>query len=327
MNAKYFCFYIIASLLLLSRPPAAMAVTADELADICKAMESAIVDISLEYEWYNIPPWIAEEAETEMGTEMLIPKDGRRRFNFSAAGLLSDRDPNDSNSLLPDRLLLEELTTLVTKDGNAWDNVTKHSYNGKIAKRLNIGGWPREVRSGIVSDSKRFMPTLILSPLGFSVLRFNMSKVTDKLPLSAILRRKELVRLDNTVKKVNGFNTVRVDFLQEWTKQVCIRVYFSVDHGYTPVRYEYMAGGKPESNRVDFVVEVHSLEQVAEGLWFPSSGVIRSAGCERMDAFQAISKIVVNQGLTDEYFDIIDFPPGTKVRDEIKGTEYVVKSK
>ena len=147
-----------------------------------------------------------------------------------------------------------------------------------------------------------------------------MSNVTDKLPLSVILRRhKELVRLDNNVEKVNGFNTIRADFLQEWTKQVCIRVCFSVDHGYTPVRYEYISKGKP-----GLTFDVGALEQVAEALWFPSSGLIKTTDSERMDGFQTIGKIVVNQGLTHEYFDI-DFPPGTEVRDEIRDLEYVVK--
>jgi hypothetical protein len=153
-----------------------------------------------------------------------------------------------------------------------------------------------------------------------------MTGVIDNKPLSAILRQyKELVRLDNTITKVNGFNTIRADFLQEQTKQVCIRIFFSVDHGYTPVRYEYVNKGMP-----DLTFEVSSLEKVAEGLWFPSSGlisgsgIVSSSGEERVNGFQIISKILVNQGLTDEHFDI-EFPPGTEVRDEIKDLEYVVK--
>ena len=38
----------------------------------------------------------------------------------------------------------------------------------------------------------------------------------------------------------------------------------------------------------------------------------------------AVDVKFVNQGLTDEHFDI-DFPVGTKVHDEIKDTKYIVK--
>jgi len=319
MNVKYnFCLCIIVFVLLLSWSPDAMAITVDELADICEAMESTIKDVSVEYKWYNIPPWTFEDAEAEMGMETLIVKDGIRNFKLSAARSLSTREPNDPNFLLFDRLLLEESAIIITKKENSWNDIMKYSYDSKIAKRLNIGGWPREVRSGIVSSRKEFVPTLTLSPLGFSILRLSMCKPMKYIPLSAWLRDKEFVRLDNTIEKVNGFNTIRADLLQWSSKNVYLRIYFSVDHSYTPVRYEHV-GGKSV-----LTFEVHSLEQVAEGLWFPSSGLIKTTDSERMDGFQTIGKIVVNQGLTDEHFDI-DFPPGTEVRDEIRDLKYVVK--
>lgn len=144
----------------------------------------------------------------------------------------------------------------------------------------------------------------------------------EETPLSDILRRKELARLDNTIEEVNGFNSIRADMLTQWDKQrAFMRIYFSVEHGYTPVRYEYMSGEK-----VSVTVEVQSLEQVAEGLWFPSSGVISSLDKSRSHAYIATSKIVVNQGLPDKYFDI-KFPPGTKVRDNIEHRKYVVPAK
>ncbi len=324
MNTKPFCFYIIALFLLLARVPAAPAVTAEQLADICEAMESAIVDISLEYEWYNIPPWTLEETPPEIRMKVAIPKDGLRRFKLSAAGLLSNRDPNDPNSAFPNRLLLEESVTLINEHGDTWDSVIKGSYNGKIAKYIEIRAGRNP--SGGISHKKRFILPMTLTPIGFSVLRLSMCKPMANVPLSAWLRDKEFVRLDNAIEKVNGFNTIRADLLQEQTKNVYLRIYFSVDHGYTPVRYEHMSGGKPGFEQVPLAFEVHSLEQVSEGLWFPSSGLISSADDKRADGFQVIGKILVNQGLTDEDFDI-EFPPGTKVQDEIKGVKYVVKPK
>jgi len=73
-------------------------------------------------------------------------------------------------------------------------------------------------------------------------------------------------------------------------------------------------------------IEAPMLKQVAEGLWFPSSGCIGSPDEERVNVFQTTSKIVVNQGLTEKDFDI-EFPPGTEVRDDIKGRKYVIKSR
>lgn len=326
MNAKYnFCFYIAAFLLLLGKSSVATAITTDELAGICESMESAIVDISVEYEWYNVSPLTLEERLKYIaGKGLLLPVD-IPKYKLSAARSPAALDPNDPNFLLFDRFLFENSTTLMNQHSNTWHSLTKKSYNGKITKHLQIGGWPRKVRNGIISKSK---PHIYPTPIQFfSVLRFRMSNVTGKMPLSAvILKHKELIRLDNTVKKVNGFNTIRADFLQESLKYVCIRVYFSVDHGYTPVRYEYMRGGEGESEIVAGTSDVHSLEQVAKGLWFPSTGTLSSPDDKEINVYQAISKIVINQGLTNKHFDI-EFPPGTKVRDETKDLEYVVKPK
>lgn len=99
-----------------------------------------------------------------------------------------------------------------------------------------------------------------------------------------------------------------------------MRIYFSVDHGYTPVKFEHMKG----PDKVALSVNVESLEEVAEGVWFPGSGTNTVPDSDRVGTYQAISPILVNQGLTDEHFDI-DFPVGTEVYDEIQDKEYVVK--
>jgi hypothetical protein len=77
-------------------------------------------------------------------------------------------------------------------------------------------------------------------------------------------------------------------------------------------------------NRAGLAFDVQSLEQVAEGLWFPSSGIINEPNSEERDGFRTIGKIVVNQGFKDKDFDI-EFPEGTFVLDKIKGTEYKIK--
>jgi len=69
---------------------------------------------------------------------------------------------------------------------------------------------------------------------------------------------------------------------------------------------------------------VYPIANAEVGLWFSSSGLIRSPNDEQSTVYLASSRILVNQGLTDDYFDI-DFPVGTKVYDETRGLKYVVK--
>lgn len=226
----------------------------------------------------------------------------------------------------PGQFLREEWATIVTKEGNSWAGVTRQSYNGQIGKYLNIGGWPKETRSATVSYNKPDVHGN-LTPLGFSVLR--MAYFPEPIPLSARLlssrlRAKDKVRIDNVERTIDGFNTIRADlltdFLYEGNRLVYMRIYFSVDHSYTPVKFEHMKG----RGLVALSVNVESLEEVANGLWFPSSGTITIPGSDRVSTYQAISPILVNQGLTDEHFDI-DFPMGTEVYDEIQDKEYIVK--
>jgi len=323
MRAKrksHFCFSYVVLFLLLGQSPLAKAATIDDLAGFCEKMESGINDISLSYELYIIETAATEKMEQMkriVGAERIAStKDGYQRCNLSVTLSVSGTDPNNSEVPLVERVLFEQSMALVSTIGNAWDTLLKASYDGKIAKYLQINNGSQKVRTGGISRQKRLIPPPILTPLGFSVFRFRLSKVADNKSLSVVL--KQLGQVDDTIGKINGFNTIRADILQETTKQICVRIYFSVEHGYTPVRYEYING-----DQIAMVVDVHSLEQVTEGLWFPSSGLIRSLNDEQSTVYLASSRILVNQGLKKEYFDI-DFPAGTKVYDETRGIRYVV---
>ena len=323
----FYCLIFIA--LLLTQVPQAEAITANELADIIEQMESAIVDISMEYEKRVIPPSTHEEAREKMGFDVLISKDGYMRYKFSAARLLPKDDPNTMNWDGPGLFFSDLATTLVTKEGNSWAAVTRQSYNGQIGKKFKAGSWPprEDGRGSGVISLKRPSNFGTATPLGFSVLNPAYSgdpmSVSDRL-LSSRLRAKDRVRLDNVVRQVDGFNTIRADllthFLYEGSRLVYMRVYFSVDHGYTPVKFENMKG----RDKISFTVSIESLEEVAEGVWFPRSGIITTADSDRVNAYQAIGPILINQGLTDEDFDI-DFPVGTKVHDEIQDKDYIAK--
>ena len=330
MKLKNLLYYPIAITLLLTQVPRAAAITTDELADVIEQMETAIVDISMEYEEHIIPPSTHEEAKEKMGFDVLISKDGYMRYKFSAARLLPKDDPNTMNWDGPGLFFSDLATTLVTKEGNSWEAVTKQSYNGQVGKEFKAGSWPpREDGSGTGTISLRRPSNFgTATPFGLSVLRLAYSgestPISDRL-LSARLRAKDRVLLDDVVRQVDGFNTIRADLLTDFvlndgSRVVYMRIYFSVDHGYTPVKFEHMKG----TNKVALSANVESLEEVAEGVWFPNSGVYTSADRDRVNAFQVIGPILINQGLTDEDFDI-DFPVGTKVHDEIQDKEYIVK--
>jgi hypothetical protein len=150
------------------------------------------------------------------------------------------------------------------------------------------------------------------------VYRTSLSGTTGYDPLSVIFKKyPDLIILDETVRKIDGFNTIRAVFLQQSTKRPIMRVYFSKDHNYYPVRYEYMKGDK-----VDFSFQVKKLEKIGDNLWFPSSGVISTCDTERVDAFQATAPIRCNHRKKSDVFQI-EITPGTEVRDEINNSEYI----
>ena len=283
----------------------AAEMTVEQLADICESMESAIVDVSVDYEWYVDPPMTLKDIA---GTGILIDK-GRQKCRLITARPFADR------------VWFSRSGTIMNASGDSWHTTNTSSYNGRISKQLTIGSSRRpDYTDGAVYGDRRFVPSMNLTLLGFSVLRLGFSEVADKTSLSSFLREhKELVRLDSTVTKVNGFDTIRADLLTTWNKMLFMRIYFSVDHGYTPIKYEYMRG--PE---VSISVVVTALQQVADGLWFPSGGITGSPDDKSSNVYSATGKIIVNKGLSDEVFDI-EFPAGTKVNDEVKGTEYIVK--
>jgi len=60
-------------------------------------------------------------------------------------------------------------------------------------------------------------------------------------------------------------------------------------------------------------------------LWFPTGGMIYCSDEERVDAFQVIGDVAINQGFTAENFDI-EFLVGTDVHDEIQDRTYIVEA-
>ena len=257
MNAKHsFCFYIVIFLFLLSFQPTATAITIDELADICEKMESSIIDIHIEYEWYHDTPVPMEERvkkAAQSGHMMsIVPFTCKLSLALLSSG-------QDSNLPVFNRYRMESSAICVYKEENFVKNVTITSYDGKVTKQFSQNGdYPESkesevIHNGEIDSGKEFNGyeqfSITLTPIGFSIFRPDIRDLGDKLLLSGILKnKKEFVRLDDTITKVNGFNTIRADLLTEYKYPnknfVYRRIYFSVDYGYTPVRFEFVAGGQ-----------------------------------------------------------------------------------
>ena len=299
-------------------PSKGWAITTDEIISRCQSAEKAIQDISLEYEWYILPPLSFDDMEEPFKSAgVLLPKDGISKHKLYAGRFI---DQNGRNRW---KYVFEESATLIAKEGQSWDSFARYSYDGRVYKKYQIGGWPKTMKSGVISSDDFDTGFPLLTPIRFSIFRFESSP--ENTPLSITLKQSKdenRIQLIDSSSKVNDFNTIRVDLLQESGKLPYTRIYFSIDHNYTPVKYEFLKNSK--TGEISFAVEVHSLERIGGGLWFPTSGLTRSPNEERVNAFQVTSEIVVNKGLTEKDFDI-NFPPGTRVSDQIAGREYTVK--
>ncbi|MFB0524720.1 MAG: hypothetical protein ACETVZ_04220, partial [Phycisphaerae bacterium] len=298
--------YVIIFVSLLCWSSSTIAITIDELADICEAMEKNIQDIYIEFEWGVDPPPDINEMP---GKNFLMSK-GPVKFTWAT------KRPFGQFSLST------EEATVVNQDGDSHNETIKQSYNGKIAKYFQkSSGWQyrNDLLEGYVTRRDNLVLDMRQTPARFSILHFSLREAAGRKPLSEFLRdNKEVISLDDNIVKINGFNAIKVDILHKIAKVLWGTVYFSVEHGYTPVRYEYWGGRR---KRLIVRYNITSFEKMSDGLWFPKSGYIESPDDDRRTVFTA-SKISLNQGLPDEYFDF-EFPPGTKIVDEISGTSYI----
>ncbi|MFH1369827.1 MAG: hypothetical protein ABII09_00845 [Planctomycetota bacterium] len=319
MNRKYYyrlmsIFFIM--LYFAMNPSDGWTITIDELIARCKSAENRIRDISMEYEWYQIPPLTHEELEEPFKSiGVILAKDGITKYKLSAGHFV------EPNGLPRWKYIFEESVTVISKDGQSWDNFSKYSYDGQVYKKYNLGGWPKTMMHGLISPEEMDTAVPLTTPIGFSIFRFESEP--ENLPLSITLKQSKdenRIRLIDTVSKMNDFNVIRVDLLSKLNNLPWTHIYFSIDHNYIPVKYEFVKNAKGE---ISFTIEVHSLEKIGDGLWFPSSGMISAPDDKHVDAFQVIGKILANQGLTEKDFDI-EFPVGTRVQDQITNREYTV---
>lgn len=269
----------------------AQPMSLEDLQEIIAAMESSILDVTVEYEWYSDPPMtVADIAGTSNWRNV-----SRQHSVLSTARPFSER------SLF---------STVVDVENERGDKLTaneRSSYNGEVAKHLSLSG---QIPDGTITKRKDFMPSWQVSPMAFSILAFYPELLSEQLR-----QRKEDFRLEDGIRKVNGFDTICLDFLAKNGKPYR-QVYLSVDHGYAPVRLAYVS---PIDGSVAASKEILELREIAKGIWFPVRGTVPDSN----NVYEA-KKVQVNRGLTKDDFDI-QFPPGTRVVDEILGLEYVIQ--
>jgi len=277
--------------------------TREELAEICATAEAAIRDVYVEYEWDREPCYTATDIT---GQVVAIPI-GPRKLTWATARPFTDR------------FLFVESTEWTDDAGRRYHVAETRSYNGEMGKRLEVTRDSIEGKlsmRGILTRSRRFILPGSTTPQHFTLLRFLEER--PDYPLSKALRNTEWVDLTCDIEHLGAFRTIRTDFYAEGIRDKqgdrvrLSRIYFSVDHGCAPVQFELFNLRKMVTRDV-----VAELAEAAPGIWYPRkarSTTYNEDGAEHTFIYRA-SKIVVNQDLSEDFFDI-DFPPGTQIADE-----------
>ena len=147
--------------------------------------------------------------------------------------------------------------------------------------------------------------------MGFTILRDR-----DEGSFSTRLRiNPYAVRLVEGTHRIREFNVIELDFVAP-EDVVHRRCFFSIDHGYAPVRYEWIDAN---DGSVTAEVDVLALKEVSAGLWFPVKGIMVHMDDETASTYEA-KDVKLNQRLTREYFDL-NFPSGTVIIDETGFTQ------
>jgi outer membrane lipoprotein-sorting protein len=274
-------------------------------------MENSIQDVQVEFERSIHPPI----SQNELKGKRLAAQKGPAKYKWATTR------PFDERSLSTQEV------TLFDESGKTWNSIIRQSYNGKIAKYLSISPDRRPARSeGTITKSKRFILHVTATPQNFTIMRYMQEPYNY--PLSRAIRQKEWVNVGDSIEKINGFNTICATFFMQGIiradgkKTRVMDVYFSVDHGYTPIKFADISHDKPISS-----VEIIELQQVSQGLWYPKYGRMvwpDSQSIEDRTLIYKATSIKVNQGLSDDHFDI-EFPAGTTIIDEILNKTYVIK--
>jgi len=266
------------------------ALTLGELADIFEAMESSIADVSIEYEWYNQEPSTAEDTRA---TGLLSPA-SREECSFTTAKPFLERQ------------LYSRKVDFSTPDGRVFTSDVRYAYNGDVFKQVTIGAPNEHSPEGLITNRKDMLRKWNLTPMAFTVFRFYREGLLSQ----GLREHPKSFRVVDEIGQVRDFRTVELDCVTD-TGAVHTRVFLSVDHGYAPVRFEYVSLWQ---KAVTVEVDVLALEEVADGLWFPVKGTTGWDAENARNVYEA-KAVKINQNLSRDDFDL-EFPPGSVVSDQ-----------
>lgn len=120
---------------------------------------------------YRDPPWPLDDIPERYPESYLIPK-GRNKYEWSAARPFTDM------------CLIVETAEMMNKFGDSQRKITKQSYNGKVAKYLEIfpeNSTKQFKTNAIITKSRRFLPLPSSTPEYFNIEFPLGTKVDDEI--------------------------------------------------------------------------------------------------------------------------------------------------
>jgi len=275
------------------------ALTLGELADVFDAMESSIRDVVVEFEWSNQKQLTEEDVR---GTGQAFPV-SKEICSFATARPFSELQS------------YSQKVDLSTERGETFLSDNRYAYNGDVLKHLTIGALDERPPHGTITKRRDVIREWTITPMAFTILR----GIKEGLLSQALREHPEAFRLVDGIHQIREFRTVELDFV---TPQGVVhrRYFFSVDHGYAPVRYEWL---DVSNGKIKAEVDILALKEVSAGLWFPIKGTTGHVADESPNVYEA-KDVKVNQNLSKAYF-YLEFPPRTAVIDEIANIQYTYK--
>jgi hypothetical protein len=278
------------------------AITLQELADVFEGMESSIVDVAVEYEWFDDRQ---ETKEDVRGSGKLF-RVGKDVCSFATARPFTELQ------------LYSWKGELGAEQGETFFTDNRTAYNGDRYKRVVIGGLNVQQPQGFITKRTDMLQKWHLTPMGFTILRDDIREGL----LSELLRgHPEVLRLVPDIRQVGDFRTIELDFITAAgavpAGAVHRKMFLSVDHGYAPVRWQWLA---VTDGTVQAEVDVLALKEISPGMWFPVKGTTGHVNDPTRNIYEA-KEVKLNQNLSKEHFDV-EFPPGTAVIDEIANVQY-----
>jgi len=277
---------LVASLLVLP----CHALTLDELADIFDKMESAVTDISIEYEWYNQK----ELTEEDVNNTGFLYAVSREACTFTTA------KPFNQLQAFTQKVDLSQ------GPGKTFSLDLRYTYDGKLFRQLSLQSLNENRPEGFITKRTDLLRAWNSTPMAFTIFRF----YPDGLLSQMLREHPEWFRIVDGIQPIGDFRTIELDFVTDMGVAYQ-KMFLSVEQGYAPVRFEYLS---PTNGAIQIAVDVQTLQQVADGLWFPFKGTSDTPGDDNGSVFE-VKSVTLNQHLSKDDFNLA-FPPGTEVNDE-----------